>query len=616
MTDWRVLVVPCVEEGKGSGHLKRSFALVRGLRELGKDARVYLPGPDRARKGERTAAEVIAAFPGELDAAAVFSDDPAALRWTFVLLDRFRTPASEFSYWASLAPVVGVDEGGRLRRSFDYLIDLLPATAAPGRPNEAESGWLPLPAARRNSLGDGPAASPDGALRVLVSFGGEDAAGLSRAAAASLSGLPGVRVDVVLGALSSARSRESCAGSPWPASCRVLGAVPDLKERLAGYDLVVTLFGLTALEAAHARVPVLLVSPTRLHERLSRAAGFVSAGVGRKAASRLGALLSEPAALGRIAAATEAAAPAPASRSFAERIASISFPSGVSCPLCGRRPGPESPALGRFPDRSYRRCAECGMLFLTRTCPPPIVYERVYFFEDYQRQYGKTYLEDFPNLEKAGTVRARRVRGLLGPQAPAAPAILDIGCAYGPFLSAARGLGFLPFGLDPAADAVRHVRDTLGIPAAEGFFPDLDPASALGRDRFDAVTLWYVIEHFPRLAPVLEAASRLLPVGGVFAFSTPSGGGISARVRLPDFLEHSPADHYSIWEPRLTARLLGRFGFRLAKIAVTGHHPERFPGLSRVPPSDPRFRLAGAASRRLGLGDTFEVYAVKERCLP
>jgi len=615
VTDWRILVVPCVEEGKGSGHLKRSFALVRGLRELGKDARVYLPGPGRARKGERTAAEVLAAFPGEVDSAAVFSDDPAALRWTFIVLDRFRTPASEYAYWASLAPVVGVDEGGRLRRSFDYLIDLLPATAAPGEPNEAEPGWLPLPAARRASFAPGYVAAEDG-LRVLVSFGGEDAAGLSRAAAASLSGLPGARVDVVLGALAAERSRESGEASPWPPSCRVFGPVPDLKERLSDYDLVVTIFGLTALEAAHARVPVLLVSPTRLHERLSRAAGFISAGIGRRAASRLGSFLSDPAVLGRIAAATEAAAPAPASRSLADRIASISFPSGVSCPLCGSRPGPDSPVLGRFPDRSYRRCADCGMLFLTRVCPPPIVYERVYFFEDYQRQYGKTYLEDFPNLEKAGSVRARRVREVLGPGAPPAPAILDIGCAYGPFLSAARGLGFQPFGLDPAADAVRHVRDVLGIPAAEGFFPDLDPASAFGRDRFDAVTLWYVIEHFPRLAPVLEAVSRLLPVGGAFAFSTPSGGGISARARFPDFLERSPADHYSIWEPRRTARLLARFGFRLEKIAVTGHHPERFPGLSRVPPSDPRFRLAGEASRRFGLGDTFEVYAVKERSLP
>lgn len=619
MTPWRVLVVPCVEAGKGSGHLKRSFALARGLRALGRDARVYLPGPDRARAGERTAAEILAAFPGELDASAVFSEDPAAFVWTFILLDRFSTPASEYVYWAALAPVVGVDEGGPVRRGFDYLIDLLPATAARGKPNEAEPGFLPLPAARRPSFE--PEASTSGSLRVLVSFGGEDAAGLSRAAAAALAGVPGFRTDVLLGALAGGGAQPGCpqasdAAAPWPASCNVIGPVPDLKERLAEYDLVVTLFGLTALESAHARVPVLLVSPTRLHERLAREAGFVSAGIGRRAAARIGALISDPGAFGRIAAATEAVAPVPASRSFAERIASISFPAGVSCPLCGRRPGPESPVLARYPDRSYRRCPGCGLLYLVRTCPPPIVYERAYFFEDYQKQYGKTYLEDFPNLEKAGGLRARSILDLLGPRPQEAPAILDIGCAYGPFLSAARGLGFLPFGVDPASDAVRHVRDELGIPAEEGFFPDLDPAAAFGRGRFDAVTLWYVIEHFSRLAPVLEAVSRLLPVGGVFAFATPSGGGVSARVRFPDFLDRSPADHYSIWEPRRTGRLLRRFGFRLEKIAVTGHHPERFPGLSGVRPTDPRFRLAGALSRRFGLGDTFEVYAVKERSLP
>jgi len=189
---------------------------------------------------------------------------------------------------------------------------------------------------------------------------------------------------------------------------------------------------------------------------------------------------------------------------------------------------------------------------------------------------------------------------------------LDIGCAYGPFLAAARSEGFSPYGIDPAADAVRFVREELGIPAAAGLFPETDPAAVFGVPSFDAVSLWYVIEHFPQLGEALRNASRLLGPGGVLAFSTPSGSGVSGRVRRLDFLERSPADHFSIWEPGRTAALLRRFGFRLAKIVVAGHHPERFPGLSGARKGDLLYAKAMIASRLFGLGDTYEAYAVKE----
>jgi 2-polyprenyl-3-methyl-5-hydroxy-6-metoxy-1,4-benzoquinol methylase len=251
---------------------------------------------------------------------------------------------------------------------------------------------------------------------------------------------------------------------------------------------------------------------------------------------------------------------------------------------------------------------------MVRPASPTIVYGRDYFFDDYKKQYGRTYLEDFPQLEAAGAVRVRRVRELIGrgEAGGKAPRILDIGCAYGPFLAAAKAAGFRPFGVDPAEDAVRFVREELGLEAAVGSFPIFDPVAAFGGETFDAVTFWYVIEHFPALGEVLEAASAALKKGGVLALSTPSGSGISARARFGDFLMKSPADHWTIWEPSRTAAFLARFGFELEKVHVTGHHPERFPGLADARSDGLPRRLADRASRLFGLGDTFEAYAVKK----
>jgi 2-polyprenyl-3-methyl-5-hydroxy-6-metoxy-1,4-benzoquinol methylase len=266
---------------------------------------------------------------------------------------------------------------------------------------------------------------------------------------------------------------------------------------------------------------------------------------------------------------------------------------------------------------------------MVRPAPPPIVYAHDYFFDDYKKQYGRTYLEDFPQLERAGATRAGRILELLDHGTRKAepisagtgagttngkpkPRILDIGCAYGPFLAAARSAGFEPFGLDPAEEAVRFVSEELGISATVGAFPDCDPFSLSGGSLFDAVSLWYVIEHFLDLGAALEAVAGALRSGGVLAFSTPSLSGISGRARFGDFLEKSPVDHWTIWEPGRTGRLLERFGFKLEKIVVTGHHPERFPGLANARSDGLPRRLASAASRIFGLGDTFEAYAVKK----
>ena len=127
------------------------------------------------------------------------------------------------------------------------------------------------------------------------------------------------------------------------------------------------------------------------------------------------------------------------------------------------------------------------------------------------------------------------------------------------------------------------------------------------------MTLWYVIEHFPDLGSVLAKASALLPQGGVLAFSTPNGRGISARLDLRQFLLHSPGDHFVILSPRSLRRVLAPFGFSLQRVRITGHHPERFPGVlgQAAEKWTGAARVLRAVSVLLRLGDTFEAYAVK-----
>jgi hypothetical protein len=332
--------------------------------------------------------------------------------------------------------------------------------------------------------------------------------------------------------------------------------MPELRERLASYDLIVTHFGLTAFEAVRARLPVILLSPGAYHEKLARNAGFFSAGTGVRGARRLARLLRpgssvpDPRFLENLARRSEKIAArygleAPAGEGLAALFSSPVPLSRRRCPLCGA--GDRDPVLARFPGRTYRRCKRCGMIYLFRLSPPPIEYGREYFFDFYKRQYGKTYLEDFPHLLEMGKARLRHIRALRPPSGESR--LLDIGCAYGPFLAAAGEEGYIPAGIDPAEDAVGHVREKLGFPAFRGFFPEELPPEFSAPESFDVVSLWYVVEHFGAPRRVLLEIRRLLKEGGVLAFSTPSGSGVSARKSWRLFLEKSPPDHWTIWSP-------------------------------------------------------------------
>ena len=207
---------------------------------------------------------------------------------------------------------------------------------------------------------------------------------------------------------------------------------------------------------------------------------------------------------------------------------------------------------------------------------------------------------------------------------PAAPAytspglrLLDVGCAYGPFLQAAAEQGFQVHGLDVAREAVRYVREQLGISCGVGDFTTENglqqiEGAELG---FDVITMWYVIEHFPETGTVLRRVNALLRKGGVFAFSTPNATGISGRQNRTGFLKSSPQDHHTVWSPRTTTGILKRYGFQLRKVVVTGHHGERFLPHGRLAPESAVAAGLTAVSRMARLGDTFEAYAVKQRDL-
>ena len=643
-----LLVVSTFEKGRGGGHLVRSLVLVRSLRALKAEAYLYIPGLEP--QDVLAHSSLLTRPDAKIEAAWLIGDRESIRkrRWEGIILDRFRTAPEEFVQWAALGPLIGIDEGGPQRDRFDFLMDLLPGP--PGRvpPNILAPSLLPLPKNQRPSFAV-PRREP---LKILVSFGAEDPGGLTLPVCLALQ-VPGqTEITALFGGFHKTDMKERRRAALADAGIQVVAGMAELREQLACYDLVITHFGLTAFESLAARVPVLLLSPGAYHEKLAVHTGFMSGGIGEKGARRLRrilytAVLDRPhpknrkflhlndealTALGdrcerlRVRYGLNLSGDAgPSSQGLGELVKSYTLRVPAACPLCGGALPAQDPVCARFQDRTYRRCRRCGMVYLLRSTAPPIEYGEDYFFSFYKQQYGKTYLEDFPNLVQYGKKRLRYSKQILGrsqrnpgadPSKPQAR-LLDIGCAYGPFLVAAQEEGFLPFGMDPAEDAVRYVQEELHIPAFRGFFPETPVPEEIRGPGFDLISLWYVLEHFERPDVVLTELYRLLKPGGVLAFSTPSASGISGRRSFPKFLEQSPQDHWTLWSPARTGSMLKRFGFHVKKVVISGHHPERFPlvgrFLSEARGEKPRvYGLFLWISRVFHLGDTFEVYAIKK----
>jgi len=156
----RILLVPSVAKGNGSGHLVRCLSLARSL---GPGAAVFVP--ETKSETSWSAADLSMAYARELAGVQLVSslrgDDRSATgapeprpRWDLVVLDRRATSLEELAFWERFGPVLAIDEGGPAREAAHYLVDILPRAAgrresrSPGS-NKACLGFLDLPRNRR-----------------------------------------------------------------------------------------------------------------------------------------------------------------------------------------------------------------------------------------------------------------------------------------------------------------------------------------------------------------------------------------------------------------------------------------------------------------------------------
>jgi len=265
------------------------------------------------------------------------------------------------------------------------------------------------------------------------------------------------------------------------------------------------------------------------------------------------------------------------------------------CPLCGKH------EKKRISDNLHL-CKNCRAIF-NSDCRS-LSYDRDYFINEYREQYGKTYLEDFGNIYNLSMARLDRILELLAIDGKLS--LLDIGCAAGFFLKAAKDRGISTLlGVEISAYAADYCRKTFGIDVIESPFDNVDL-----HKRFDIISSWFFIEHCMDPMDAMKRIYSMLNKGGVFALSVPSFFGPMYYFDTAKWVETHPADHRIDLSPSSAKRILKDIGFRKVYVIKSGYHPDR------VVKSDSIFYglfepLYRKFTDLTAFSDTIEIYAVK-----
>lgn len=211
----------------------------------------------------------------------------------------------------------------------------------------------------------------------------------------------------------------------------------------------------------------------------------------------------------------------------------------VPCCVC-RREGRPIYDLDPF---GVVRCPRCTMVFVSPRLNPQALqrmYDDVGYFEGEDGVYG-----DEGRFAPAMILQRQWMAGRLALAGrelgrPVAGArLLEIGCAYGLFLDAARRRGYDVTGVELSARAAEQARARdLTV-----FSSQLADAPLSGP--FDVVCAWDTIEHVPDPVEFWQALRGLVADDGVVLFSTPYFSSLPARLLRTRWWTLKPTEH--IW---------------------------------------------------------------------
>lgn len=138
--------------------------------------------------------------------------------------------------------------------------------------------------------------------------------------------------------------------------------------------------------------------------------------------------------------------------------------------------------------------------------------------------------------------------------------LLEVGCAYGLFLDAARTRGFDVTGVELSMNAAGHARERLGLTVYSSQLADAPLEGG-----YDVICAWDTLEHVPDPVAFWAAVHNLLADDGVVLFSTPYFSSVPARLLRRRWWTLKPTEHIWHFTPQTHRTVAAQAGMRVTR---------------------------------------------------
>ena len=139
--------------------------------------------------------------------------------------------------------------------------------------------------------------------------------------------------------------------------------------------------------------------------------------------------------------------------------------------------------------------------------------------------------------------------------------LLDYGCGTGAFLNEMKNAGWHIAGIEPDAGAMDKAIQLTG-----GNIQSPEFLTSLEAERFDAITLWHVLEHVHTLHETIDKLKSLLKPGGTLIIAVPNYTSYDARYYKNYWAAYDVPRHLYHFSPMSMQKLISSHGMTVEKI--------------------------------------------------
>jgi len=238
----------------------------------------------------------------------------------------------------------------------------------------------------------------------------------------------------------------------------------------------------------------------------------------------------------------------------------------VSCPICKEN------LFKKLYPKTYRRivkCASCNLVFTNPRLKKKYLkdlYSEEYFNNTDSSHFGyENYIADEEKIIKTFSKRMSEIEKFSKKKGN----LLDIGCATGFFMKAAKNRKWNVEGVEISEFAAQHAIKKYHFKIHIDDFLLLK----LPNNYYDVITLWDVVEHFYDPVAALKKINKILAPGGILVLSTPDVESFPAKLTKDKGVGYKLSDeHLTYFSVETMKKLLESTGFVLTKKTHIGKH--------------------------------------------